>query len=135
MPDSSGRLTPEDNQKIQAWWGQHWKSPVICPVCKTDSWALGAHVVNVPRHGTDAFMAEAYPQLLVGCRTCGHTMFFNAVSIGVAPAYIPPPPPPPPPPPSSNLLHPVLPLSPANNLATPGVSDVFKDFLSPKKNG
>jgi hypothetical protein len=35
MPDAYGRLTPEDNAKIQQWWVGRWNAPVICPVCKT----------------------------------------------------------------------------------------------------
>ncbi len=95
MPDETGRLTPEDNAKISAWWSRHWKEPVICPVCKTAEWALGAHVVTVPRHGQNWFApyTETYPHIIVGCKTCAHAMFFNAVQIGISPAYVAPPPP------------------------------------------
>jgi len=89
MPDSSGRLTPEDHQKIQIWWSKHWSAPVICPVCKTSEWVLADHVVNIVRHGTDAQVGASYPHIIVGCKTCAHAMFFNAVSIGVAVAWEP----------------------------------------------
>jgi hypothetical protein len=92
MPDSSGRLTQADNEKIQQWWTRHWKSPVICPVCKTSDRSLADHVVNIQRHALDSSVPNAitYPHIIVGCKTCAHAMFFNAVSIGVATAWEPP---------------------------------------------
>jgi hypothetical protein len=92
MPDSSGRLSQADNDTIKRWWDQHWKEPVICPVCKTSDWSLGPHIVNVQRHAADAGVANTptYPHILVSCKTCAHTMFFNAVTIGVAAAEAPP---------------------------------------------
>jgi hypothetical protein len=101
MPDSAGILSLEDNQKIQRWWVQQWKAPVVCPVCKTSEWTQAPHVVNIPRHAVDAYVADTinYPHIAVTCNSCAHSMFFNAVQIGVsasAPhaATVPAPPPP-----------------------------------------
>jgi hypothetical protein len=95
MPDSSGALTAADNEKIQRWWAQHWKSPVTCPVCKTSAWTAAPHIVNVPRFAADALAGntQTYPFIIVSCNTCFHSMFFNAVPIGIAPAYSAPAPP------------------------------------------
>jgi hypothetical protein len=92
MPDSTGRLTQADNDTIKRWWDTHWKAPVTCPVCKTSAWMQGSHVVNIQRNAVDAGTpgAESYPHIIVGCQNCGHAMFFNAVQIGVTPAYTPP---------------------------------------------
>jgi hypothetical protein len=54
MPDLNGVLSPEDNAKIQKWWAEHWKAPVVCPVCKTTEWTQASHVVNIQRHAVDA---------------------------------------------------------------------------------
>jgi hypothetical protein len=85
MPDASGILTVQDHQKIQSWWSQHWKSPVVCPVCKTTEWSTANHVVNIHRYAADALapFTIAYPHIIVGCKNCGHGMFFNAVMIGI----------------------------------------------------
>lgn len=91
MPDAAGRLSPEDNAKIQNWWALHWKAPVVCPVCKTSEWLLADHVVNLLRHAGDAQFGLSYPHIIVGCKSCSHAMFFNAVAIGVAPAWSSPP--------------------------------------------
>jgi hypothetical protein len=54
MPDEHGLLSKADNDSIQRWWDQHWKEPVICPVCKTTDWSLSSHFVNIQRFATDA---------------------------------------------------------------------------------
>jgi hypothetical protein len=86
MPDEHGLLSKADNDSIQRWWGQHWKDPVICPVCKTTDWSLTSHLVNVQRFATDANASNAptYPHIIVTCKFCAHSMFFNAVQIGIA---------------------------------------------------
>jgi hypothetical protein len=86
MPDATGALTPSDNDKIQNWWNLHWKSPVTCPVCKTLEWTVAPHVVNIQRHAIDAAVGNtvSYPHIVVTCKSCAHSMFFNAVQIGVS---------------------------------------------------
>jgi hypothetical protein len=103
MPDLYGRLTQADNDAIQRWWAQHWKPPVICPVCKTSDWILGQHVVNIQRHAIDvnAINTPTYPHIMVSCKVCAHTMFFNAVTVGVSPVFQETPAAPPPLPPSA----------------------------------
>jgi hypothetical protein len=92
MPDATGRLTQADNETIKRWWDLHWKAPVTCPVCKTEEWTLGSHVLNFQRHAADATApgSQTYPHIAVACKTCAHTMFFNAVNVGVAAAWAPP---------------------------------------------
>ena len=91
MPDGSGRLTEEDHEKIRNWWTGRWKAPVVCPVCKTSGWTVATHVVVVHRAAPDHLVqgSPAYPFFLVTCNTCTHTMFFNAVAVGVAAPYDP----------------------------------------------
>jgi hypothetical protein len=64
-------------------------------VCKTSEWSTASHVVNVTRYASDAsaLNAPTYPHILVTCKFCAHSMFFNAVQIGVTAAYVQPPPP------------------------------------------
>jgi hypothetical protein len=89
MPDINGVLSPEDNAKIQKWWLGHWKAPVVCPVCKTTEWTQGPHVVNIARHAVDGFAPNtiSYPHIVVTCQSCAHSMFFNAVQMGVSASH------------------------------------------------
>ena len=86
MPDENGLLSKEDNDSIQRWWDLRWQDPVICPVCKKTDWSLTSHLVNVQRFATnaDASNAPICPHIIITCKFCAHSMFFNAVQIGVA---------------------------------------------------
>lgn len=91
MPDEQGRLTEADNDLIERWWSQHSKDPVICPVCKTADWKIAGHLVNIQTHAADANAGKMpiYPHIIVTCKFCAHSMFFNAVQIGIAATYGP----------------------------------------------
>ncbi len=92
MPDQYGRLTNEDHEKVKRWWEMHWRGPVVCPVCKNTSWSTGEWVTQQERHAIDANApgTVAFQYIMVMCVTCGHTMFFNAVKIGVTEHHQPP---------------------------------------------
>lgn len=89
MPDVHGVLTPDDRQMVRDWFGKHWKEPVTCPVCKTDNWSIADHVVQLDRFAIDRMAAPAYSYVMVTCLNCHHTLFFNAVAIGITPKYSP----------------------------------------------
>lgn len=86
MPDQHGKLTAEDTAKVAKWWTGRWKSPVVCPVCKTSDWTLAPHLVGLHRLAVDPLSetGEVYHMILVGCRNCAHTMTFNAVQVGLS---------------------------------------------------
>lgn len=89
MPDSAGKLSQDDFQKIKAWWDQHWKGDVVCPVCKTKHWTTSAHVVQTPRWSTPeaAGAPPVYPYIAISCNTCSHTLLFSAVRMGITPPF------------------------------------------------
>jgi hypothetical protein len=92
MPDEHGRLTEADNDLIERWWGQHSKDSVTCPVCKTTNWKIVEHLVNIQGNaaGANASNTPAYPHVIVTCKFCAHSIFFNAVQVGIAATYVPP---------------------------------------------
>ena len=85
MPDASGALTSSDAEKVKSWFATHWKGTVICPVCKSNAWTYGSHVVNLPRYAVDAAVPGTltFPHLPVVCNTCANTLFFNATNMGL----------------------------------------------------
>ena len=85
MPDIHGLLSAADHEIIRRWWEGHWKAPVVCPVCKTTEWEQGPHVVNVQRFAVDSMApgTPTYTHVIVGCKNCGHVMFFNSAKIGI----------------------------------------------------
>lgn len=88
MPDATGKLTPEDEQKTRLWFARHWKAPVVCPVCKSSTWTQAGHVVQMPRWSSDVLLGQAptYPVLPVYCNTCAHVLFFGTPQMGIAAA-------------------------------------------------
>src|SRR5262249_54786536 len=88
MPDEYGRLSAADYDLIEGLCTQHSKEPVICPVCKTTDWKIAGHLINIPSHATatdaNASDTSTYPHIVVICKFCAHSMFFNAAQIGIA---------------------------------------------------
>jgi hypothetical protein len=91
MPDSQGVLTPEERVKVSEWLKVHWKQPLICPVSGHNEWALADHVVQPLINSGAGIMlgGSSYPQVMVVCRGCGYTVYFNAIMIGIFPAGVP----------------------------------------------
>lgn len=78
-------LTPEQKQKIVDWL-KHRNAPRACSVCGANDWNLAAHLV-VPStwmpDGGISLGGVSYPQAMLLCKNCSHTIYFNAVIMGV----------------------------------------------------
>jgi hypothetical protein len=62
-----------------------WTGKRPCPICsKSTSWDIsGIHQIQRYNEGNHCTGAPIVPLILVTCRTCGHTILFNAISLGV----------------------------------------------------
>ena len=87
MPDDNGILSPDEKNKIINWLGTHWKVPSICPISGDNNWAIGDHAVTPVISGKQGgvFGNVGYQHIMLICKTCGYTMFFNAVMLGIFP--------------------------------------------------
>jgi hypothetical protein len=56
-----------------------WVLPVICPVCKHDVWEVAFASDMVQRYNP----GKVFTFIPVRCTTCTHTIFFNAVALGL----------------------------------------------------
>lgn len=87
MPDSSGKLTDEETQQIKSWvdarvGGQGF----ACSICNSSKWIIADHLVSPPMFGTGLVLGgAAYPLAMFICSVCAHTVFLNAVVVGVSP--------------------------------------------------
>jgi len=70
----------EQRDRAAQWMDKHWPEPRTCPICGTNSWNVG-DVVSTPlaAGSLDGPVSVYFP---VGCLTCGHTYFFDALIIG-----------------------------------------------------
>ncbi len=109
MPDNQGKLTAKDKETILAWLSQRWTNQE-CPFHAGPTvWelgdAIGTHPFaggggGVPGSGVQ-FGGPTYPLIVVTCRTCGHVVLINAITVGIVTMGPEPPQSTPPPDPSS----------------------------------
>ena len=73
--------------KANAWFNEHWKGNRACPICGNAHWGIGEELVEVRdyRYGQRLNLEGevAYPLVLVYCETCGYTMLFSAIRVGL----------------------------------------------------
>ncbi|MFZ2060844.1 MAG: hypothetical protein WAU82_07520 [Candidatus Binatus sp.] len=68
-----------DEPLASEWFKQHWKDR-NCPICKEVTWAMAPDFFHAPmvriwrNHGP----IKSFPCVVLTCRICGYTIFFNA---------------------------------------------------------
>lgn len=74
-----------DIDKAMAWIDEHWTGQKECPICKNSVWFVGDVMGEMREmHPTKRLISGSlYPMVVVSCRTCGYTLLFNAVVIGL----------------------------------------------------
>ena len=57
----------------------------VCPRCNQNGVSISDDVVSPVRLESNAFQLGGlvYPQVMLICHTCGHTSYFNLVTLGV----------------------------------------------------
>ena len=88
MPDYTGRLSEEEysfveNRLTQLRPGLNSR----CPMSGSRDWIIGNYLVYTPTHEGQhpTVGGPDYVYVQVICQTCGYTMFFNGVMIGLLP--------------------------------------------------
>jgi hypothetical protein len=87
VADDPAALTQEQKDRIVAWLKARG-APRACAACGHNNWTMANHLVSPPLHrvsGGGGFMfgGPAYPQAMVICANCGHTVYFNTVVMGI----------------------------------------------------
>ena len=82
MPEPDGRLTEAENTQVTQWFQDHWKFQPKCPISGDNNWRIGERVVDLVSH-QEVSIALTYPKVPVMCMTCGYTLLFNAVVMGI----------------------------------------------------
>lgn len=82
MPDSGGKLTPEEKQKIIGWLNEKGKNHA-CPVCQENSWTLGEYLLGGMTYqgGSLVLGGVHYPQFFLTCSNCFFTRQFMATPV------------------------------------------------------
>ena len=86
-PVISGSLSQDDKEKIVQWVNQKMEGTVgiICSICHNKTWTIGDDLVVPPvfKGGDTHIGGRVYPQAMLICNKCAHTIFINAVRIGL----------------------------------------------------
>jgi predicted nucleic-acid-binding Zn-ribbon protein len=94
VPDASGKLTAAEKQLAIDWINRHWRGrSQACPICGNTNWTLADHLVQPTTVGAQNALilgGTSYPVVMIISPTCGYTMLFNAVIMGLVPQAHPP---------------------------------------------
>lgn len=84
MPDNQGRLTTEEQTKVQGWLKENWKN-WACPYSGHTHWEIGQTIVQAVAFtgGGLSIGGPVYPLIVVTCSGCGNTVFINAIKAGI----------------------------------------------------
>lgn len=86
LPKSPRKLTAGDMEKFNAWVRTQTRTGLQpCSMCGALSWKLSEHVVEIRPfyEGNMVLSGPLYPMVVLTCGNCGHSVFFNAVLIGI----------------------------------------------------
>ncbi len=106
MPDKVGKLTQDEKNLVVQKLQTVWTGTQNCPICGNPNWLVGDHLVQPVTLGPGSGLmlgGIGYPQVMLISVGCGHTLFFNAVMMGILPAGHPEGTPVNPPPGGSNV--------------------------------
>lgn len=81
-------LTEEQKEKVVAWIRKHGQANITCVICGHRNWAVGDHIVApaIYSEGGIVLGGTAYPTVMLICNHCAHTIYINAVLMGLLPS-------------------------------------------------
>lgn len=85
MSDSEKTLSTYQKGLLDDWLDERWTGHSDCPICEKNAWTTSKYIVSPPifMGKTFEFGGPQYPQIMVICTYCGHTLYFNAMIIGL----------------------------------------------------
>ena len=79
-------LTIKQKEKFVEWLNKFQNgTDFTCTVCGKNDWEFIPHLVSVPAFSARISLKESfnYPNVMLLCTTCSHTVLFNAVVSGI----------------------------------------------------
>lgn len=85
MPDSEGKLSPDEVLMIQHWMTEK-QATTPCPLCGNRTWAISDRLVFTPLYGArTVLLGGGFPAVLIFCNRCAFMRWHSAVAIGLVP--------------------------------------------------
>ncbi len=82
------KLSEEQKSQMIKRLDEAWGAERICPVCHHDEWAVFDTVFEVREFvggSVNVSGGAIIPCIAVTCKHCSHTLFFNAIKLGLVP--------------------------------------------------
>jgi hypothetical protein len=81
MPDEAGKLSAEDISRFLQVLNAKGIMLSPCSACRQTTWTPGQHLVAPPLFAGGNMMlgGVSYPQAMLICVTCGHTLYFLSI--------------------------------------------------------
>jgi predicted nucleic-acid-binding Zn-ribbon protein len=76
----------EKQKKAMDWFDQKWsKDNRKCEICSSQNWSLSQDVVMPITYSNKGLElgGRSYPQVMLTCKNCGNTKYFNTVVMGI----------------------------------------------------
>lgn len=75
-----------DSALANQWLNTHWKKR-NCSICGQVTWAMAPAFAHIPMNlmGRHSAAMHSFPCVVLTCRICGNTLFFNAIAMGLLP--------------------------------------------------
>ena len=70
-------------EKTKTWITEHWQGTHNCPICGGLSWAPPENIYILQSTLSPNRIYNNIPVVYVACTTCGYTMTFSAIIIGL----------------------------------------------------
>ncbi len=89
MSEDKKNIFDDEKKKIVfKWFEEKW--PVNkhnCEICNNNTWSLAEDIVTaMPLYDKSIVLGgRSYPQVMLVCKNCGNTKYFNAVTMGLIP--------------------------------------------------
>ena len=87
MRRNKNKLSKEQKQQFMDWLAAHLKGNPNCSICQANTWLVSDHILSPPIMILEGREKDSrntiYPQVLLVCDNCGHTLYFNAFRVGV----------------------------------------------------
>ena len=85
--DTLPSLSKEQKQKVIQWLSEKVdpETGLVCSICNTREWTVADDLVIPPVYRGGGFVigGVGYPQAMLICKNCAHTIYVNAVRIGL----------------------------------------------------
>lgn len=63
---------------------QVWTNSKVCPICGQQKWSMSDRVFSMHEfHVKPGEQSQMVPFIILICSSCGYSMFFNAISLGL----------------------------------------------------